>query len=116
MTPIVDFNLDDTGEALITSDTDYLKQEIKLMFDTRFGDLFGESGYGTDYMRFLYDLKASNSALETQMLHDLYELDLRGFIPEVKVYLLQGTERDIAVLDVTLTRGPEQVKTTYKIT
>ena len=50
------------------------------------------------------------------MLDDLYSLDLLGFIPDVKVYLMQGSERDIAVIDVHLRRNSEDYSKTYKIT
>jgi len=98
------------------TDDEYLKQQIDILFETRFGDLFGDAGYGTDYRRFLYELKASNDAMRIQMENDLYNLDLRGYVPSVDVYFLNGTKRDIAVIDVQLVKNDRGVRVLYKIT
>lgn len=112
---MVDFNLNE-GDPTINDDVECLIQQIDILFDTTPGDLIGDLGYGTDYERFLYDLKISPATLEEQMLQDLYSLDLMGFDPTINVYLMQGSERDIAVIDVHLKRNSEQYSKTYKIT
>ena len=115
MNQVYDLNLYE-GDPIISDDISYLKQEINILFDTRLGDLMGDSDYGTDYEKFLYEWQASNGAMERQMRSDLCQLDLRGFDPEVKVYFLKGSERDIAIIDVELTRQYEKTKLLYKIT
>lgn len=112
---MIDFNLNE-GEPTINDDVACLIQQIDILFDSNRGDLIGDIEYGTDYERYLYDLKLTPEALEEQMLNDLYSLDLLGFVPDVKVYLMQGSERDIAVIDVHLRRNSEDYSKTYKIT
>lgn len=112
---MVDFNLNE-GEPTINDDVACLIQQIDILFDSTPGDLIGDLGYGTDYERFLYELKISPQALEERMLEDLYSLDLLGFDPTVNIYLMQGTERDIVVIDVNLKRNSENYSKTYKIT
>lgn len=112
---MIDFNLNE-GEPTINDDVACLIQQIDILFDSNQGDLIGDIEYGTDYERYLYDLKLTPEALEEQMLNDLYSLDLLGFTPNVNVYLMQGSERDIAVIDVHLRRNSEDYSKTYKIT
>lgn len=111
---MVDFNLNE-GEPTINDDVACLIQQIDILFDTTPGDLLGDIEYGTDYEKFLYDFKTNAEVLEEQMMQDLHSLDLMGFIPTVKVYLMQGSERDIAVIDVHLKRNSEDYSKTYKI-
>lgn len=112
---MVDFNLNE-GDALISDDIDCLIQQIDILFDTTQGDLLGDITYGTDYAYLLYDLKMSADGLKDRMMTDLNQLDLLGFTPEVNVYLMQGTERDIALIQVDLRRYSEKYTKTYKIT
>ena len=112
---MVDFNLND-GPATINNDAQILIQQIDILFGTRPGDLIGEPDYGTDYERFLYDLKLDSETLADQMRADLYKLDLMGFESDVQVYLLQGTERDIALINVDLYRYDTKYSKSYKIT
>lgn len=112
---MVDFNLNE-GEPLITDDIDCIIQQIDILFDTTQGDLLGDITYGTDYSYLLYDLKMSAEGLKDHMMSDLNQLDLLGFEPEVSVYLMQGTERDIALIQVDLRRYSEKYTKTYKIT
>lgn len=112
---MVDFNLNE-GEPTINDDVACLIQQIDILFDSTPGDLIGDIEYGTDYEKYLYDLKLSPQSLKEQMLRDLYSLDLLGFTPDVNVYLVQGSERDIAVIDVHLRRNGEDYSKTYKIT
>ena len=48
-------------------------------------------------------------------MNDLASINLMGFVPEVEVLLLQGTEQDIALINIDLTRYNEQYTKTYKI-
>lgn len=112
---MIDFNLKE-GEPTINDDVACLIQQIDILFDTTPGDLLGDTNYGTDYERYLYDFKTNAETLKEQMLQDLYSLDLLGFTPTVDVYLMQGSERDIAVIDVHLRRNSENYSKSYKIT
>ena len=111
---MIDFNLKE-GDPIINDDIDCLLQQIDILFDTTPGDLLGDIEYGTDYEYLLYYLKLSESRLKSKMEDDLMSLDLLGFTPEVQVFLMQGTERDIALIQVDLYRYSERYSKTYKI-
>ena len=49
------------------------------------------------------------------LISDLNSLELFNFTPQVEVYLLQGTEQDIVLIDITLKRDYEVYNKTYKI-
>lgn len=111
---MVDFNLG-YGSATINDDVECLIQQINILFDTNPGDLLGDIDYGTDYEYFLYELKLPPDILADRMMEDICSLDLMGYTPEVKVYLMQGTERDIAVIQVDLYKDSKRYTKTYKI-
>lgn len=110
---MIDFSLDE--EPIKNSDESLLLQQIDILFDTHPGQVLGSEEYGTEYDRYLYDLKLSNEAIKIQVLNDLNSLDLRGFVPTVNVYMLQGTEQDICLINIILTKEDNIIKKTYKI-
>lgn len=109
-----DFNIN-SGKFALNDDIDLIIQQIDILFDTTPHEVLGEEDYGTTYDKYLYQLKISNDALKNVVLDDLHSLDLFGFVPEVEVYLMMGTEQDIALIDITLTRYGETYNKTYKI-
>lgn len=112
---MVDFNLDDDGGPMISNDIDIVLQQIDILFDTVPRDMIDDADFGTRYDEYLYQLKVSNEGLRSTIIDDICSIDLRGFMPDVKVYFLQGTEQDIALIDITLTRNSERYEKTYKI-
>ena len=111
---MIDFNLD-SGSAVKSDDAALILQQIDLLFDTKPKELLGEPDYGSTYDEYLYKLKISNSALQYQVESDLHDLELFDFVPTVEVHLLQGTEQDIALIDIVLTRDEETYRRIYKI-
>lgn len=112
---MIDFCLDEFGGPIQNDDISILLQQIDLLFDTKPKEVLGQETFGTKYDTYLYNLKISNSALRQVVLQDLYSLDLMGFEPEVEIHLLQGTEKDIVLIDITLTRDDEYYQQIYKI-
>lgn len=111
---MVDFNLS-PGNPVVADDVALVLQQIDILFDTYNGEVISDINFGTDYERCLYDLQLSNAGLEEKVNSDLSKLDLRGFQREVHVYLLQGSEQDIALIDIILKRNNEKYNKTYKI-
>lgn len=111
---LIDFSLNE--KAVIQNiDLELVLQQIDVLFDTKPREVFGFEHFGTKYEHYLYDLKVSNNALKQTVLTDLYSLDLLGFEPTVEVHLLQGTEQDIALIEIVLTRDDYQYQQIYKI-
>ena len=111
---MVDFSLK-RGSASCKSDIDLILQQIDILFDTTPTEVFGEEEYGTTYDRYLHQLKISNEALKQEVLSDLGNIQLFGYMPTVDIYLIQGTEDDIALIDINLSRDDETYNKTYRI-
>lgn len=111
---MVDFNLDN-GNPSKNSDVDLIIQQIDILFDTVPTEVFGSEEFGTTYDKYLHQLKLSNESLKNEILTDISSLQLFGYTPIVEVYLLHGTEQDIALIDITLKRYNESYNKTYKI-
>ena len=50
-----------------------------------------------------------------KVLSDLNKLNLMGFKPSVSVSIMEGTVRDIALIDITLSADYEEYNKTYII-
>lgn len=111
---MVDFNLKE-GNPLENNDVNLLLQQIDILFDTTPGEVMGDMGFGTEYDHYMYSFNLDNKAMQEMVLDDLYKLDLLGFTPTCDVYFLEGTEQDIALIDITLKRNDTEYKKTYKI-
>ena len=114
---MVDFSLSNklTDEIIVSNDLIYVLQQIDLLFNTDPNDVLGDSNYGTNYDRYLYTVGMSNAALEQKILRDIKSLDLMGFSVDVKVSLVEGTERDIAFIDIIISGDYEEYNKTYII-
>lgn len=111
---MIDFNLN-IGDPIAFKDIDIVLQQIDLLFDTTVKDVLGDEHFGSQYDKYLYELNISNDGLRQKVMYDLSKLDLQGFSPSVEVYFLEGSERDIAMIDITLSKDYENYNRTYKI-
>lgn len=100
---------------IIESDADYVLQQIDILFDTDPTEVLGSETFGTRYDKFLYNLCISNNGVKSQVESDLSTLDLRGYTYEVQVQLFEGTEHDIALIQITLKRDGNTYQKNYKI-
>lgn len=102
---MIDFNIfgkvQDT--PLINTDIAIIQQQVDMLFNTDTESVLGDLEYGSNYDRYLYTTGISNVALENKIQSDIMKLDLRGYTPSVSVQLIEGTVRDIALIDITLT-------------
>ena len=110
---MVDFDLYD--KPIQNDDISLIMQQIDILFDTKPREVLGSEQFGTNYEKYLFDLQLSNEALKYTVLNDLNSLDLLGFTPDVEVHLLQGTEHDIALIEINLTRDDEYYQQIYKV-
>ena len=113
---MVDFSLyKKSGTATINQEVDLLLQQVDILFDTTPTEVLGDENFGTKYDSYLYDTRLSASNLKLIVEDDLSQLNLMGWNYEVEVHLLQGTEQDIAVIQITFYKGIESVQKTYRI-
>lgn len=111
---MVDFSIDGS-QPIKNRDVDLILQQIDILFDTTPREVLGYENYGTQYDSYLHRLNIPASAIQHQVMSDICSLELFGFIPTVEVHLLQGTEQDIALIDIILKREDETYNRTYKI-
>ena len=114
---MIDFSLSNklTDDCIVSNKLIYVLQQIDLLFDTCPGEVLGNMSFGTNYDKYLYNLSISNSTLENKILSDLNNLDLCGFSPSVNVHIVEGTVRDIAIINIKLTGDYEDYDKTYII-
>lgn len=113
---MVDFCLYKKGGcATLNSEVDLIIQQVDILFDTTPTEVLGDENFGTRYDRYLYDMRLSADNLKTIIKQDINELNLMGWDFDVDVYLLQGTEQDIAIIDISFYKGIETIQKTYKI-
>ena len=104
------------GKPSLRKEADLILQQVNILFDTTPTEVLGDIGFGTQYDKHLYDTRLSASNLQRLIENDLSQLTLFGWRYNVKVYLLKGTERDIAVINITFYKGNQTLEKTYKIT
>jgi hypothetical protein len=116
---MIDINLgigyNKNEKAILSNELELLIQQVDMMFNTDKYAVLGDMDYGTNYDQYLYTTGISNSALESKILFDLNRLNLFGFKPSVHVMLLEGSYRDIALIDITFTGEYETYNKTYRI-
>lgn len=103
------------GYPTINQEVDLILQQVDILFDTTPTEVLGYEDFGTKYDSYLYDNRLSASNLKSIIETDLSQLELMGWKYEVEVYLLRGTEQDIAVINVSFKKGFENIQKTYKI-
>lgn len=111
---MIDFNLY-TDNVTTMSDEENIIQQMDILFDTRPKDVLGQEDFGTRYDKFLYDLTITNGTIQSIVLDDLNKLELFGYVPTVNVYLLKGTQNDILMLDIHMSRADNDFQKIYKI-
>lgn len=113
---MVDFSLyKKSGQATVNTEVDLILQQVDMLFDTTPTEVLGEENFGTMYDKYLYEMKLSSDNLQSIISSDLNDLNLMGWDYNVEVYLLQGTEQDIALIEITFKKGIETIQKTYKI-
>ena len=100
---MIDFCL--TKETVVLDrSTDLVMQQIDLLFDTSPKEVLGDSLYGSDYEKFLWDLTASSNAISSYIETNIKNnVDLLGHEVVVNTELFMGTQNDIILVDIDIT-------------
>ena len=109
-----DFSLN-TSYGSLKDEVLLIIQQLDILCDTNQGDVLGDENFGTQYDKYLHNLKISNEGLRHEVISDLSTLELFGWVPEVEVYLLQGSQQDIALINIKLYKEDKIYEKTYKI-
>jgi hypothetical protein len=114
---MIDFSLSNklSDDIVISNDLICLLQQVDLLFNTDINDVLGDINFGSNYDKYLYTLGMSNEALQEKILSDIKKLELFGYTPAVNVSIVEGTQRDIAFIDITFTGDYDDYNKTYVI-
>lgn len=112
---MIDLSLD-TDTVVKTTDLENVIQQIEMLFDTSPFEVIGEPNFGSDFEKFLWNLNSSNYDIENYILSRIQnEVELLGFSVEVTVGIMEGTENDIILADITISRDGNSYAKTYRI-
>ena len=103
------------GNTVLNQEVDLILQQVDILFDTTPTEVLGDENFGTKYDSYLYDVRLSANNLKSIVERDLSELNLLGWSYKVTTHLLQGTEQDIALINIQFYKGIESFEKTYKI-
>lgn len=103
------------GLSTLNQEVDLILQQVDLLFDTTPTEVLGDEYFGTKYDEYLYDVRLSANNLKSIVMSDLANLNLMGWNYDVEVHLLKGSERDIAIINISFYKGIETIQKTYKI-
>lgn len=94
-----------SAKTNLVRDKEAIKQNILLLFKSIRGELFGDPGYGTDLIRFIY---SQNHSVIVDLIIDEIYMGIKLFIPQVLI-----TRSDISI-EQTKTQLIANVRVIYK--
>lgn len=106
-----------TNDAVVLNyELDLILQQLDMLFDTNYKEVLGELNYGTDFDKFLYELNFSNYAIkqyiESTIKSNVYTFD---FDINVDIKLLNGTENDIIIVVINISKNGKIYEQKYRI-
>lgn len=109
-----DFCLTD-NHVFLVEECDLLVQQIDMLFDTTPNEVLGEE-YGTNFYDFLWDLSATANDVTEYTKSVIYKnVNLMDWSLEVETNLLQGTQNDIILITIHLSKYNYEFEKTYKV-
>lgn len=105
-----------TDAVVLNYELDLILQQLDMLFDTSYKEVLGELYYGTDFDKFLYDLNYSNYQIQqyisNAVANNVYSFD---YNISVDVKLLDGTQNDIILVTINISKNGKIYEQTYKI-
>lgn len=114
---MIDFTMSSeySDEPTLSNELLLVLQQIDLLFRTDKDAVLGDEDFGSNYDKYLYTVGVSNYALKTKIESDIRKLSLFGYTVDVDVIFTEGTYRDIALIDITISGDYESQNRTYVI-
>lgn len=105
----------DLSAVTLSDEIDLLVQQIDMLFDTNPTEVFAED-YGSEFYNILWDLRLSNQDISDYAESVIYGyINLMGWTLNVETELLQGTQNDIILIKIQLSKYEEVFEKIYKI-
>lgn len=113
---IADIDIAAPGAELLARPIEIAARQTDVLFDTAPGSLLGDLSRGTDFHRFLWELKlpAEDVARYAEDAITRF-VDMRGVTVSCGCVALMGTDHDILLLDVVFREGDVELTKSYKI-
>ena len=109
-----DFCLNDR-KVFVSDEVESLLQQIDMLFDTNPTEVFGED-YGSSFYDFLWDLNASASDISEYKKKIIYKyVKLNGWALDVITDIIQGTQNDIILIRIQLSKYDETYEKIYRV-
>lgn len=109
-----DFCLDDR-DVFVVDERDVLLQQIDMLFDTTPDEVLGEE-YGTHFYDFLWDMTVSANDISEYTKSVIYRhVNLMGWKLDVETNLFQGTQNDIILITIKLSKYDTIIEKTYRV-
>jgi hypothetical protein len=113
---IADVSLAAPGAELARTPIEIAAQQTDVLFDTASGALLGDLPRGTDFHKFLWELKLPAEDVARYAEDAIIRfVDMRGVTVSCECVALMGTDHDILLLDVSFREGDRELKKSYKI-
>lgn len=112
---MIDFNYNDDG-TILDSPIDLVMEQLDMLLCTHKCEVFGDPNYGHDFEKFLYEFNQTNASIKTYIEKTIRDnIDLMGIQMDVGVDILQGTQRDIILVNIVLMYGGDIYNRVFKI-
>jgi len=103
--------------VILENDIDLVLQQIEILFDTSPGDVLGDYRFGTRFEDYLFDISLGNHAVASQISSIIRNnVDLMGWDLTVEVDFLAGSQNDILMFRVTLSKDGDAYSKIYSVT
>lgn len=105
-----------TDAPYLEHDVDLVIQEIDMLFDTDEGEVLGDTGYGSDFEKFIWELKVSAEYINGYVTSRISSsIDLHGFALSVDTSIYEGTQNDIILIRINLSKDGSVWEKIYNI-
>jgi len=106
-----------TDKTVVENELDLFIQEIDVLFSTSKFDVLGDPGFGTNIEDILWKTNISASKIEQELSDAVRNSCFMNefFEWKIKVNIIRGQLRDIAVIDVKITRSDIENQTVQYI-
>ena len=112
---MIDFCIN-TDLPQISDSVDLVMQQIEIFMDTWIDEVLGEK-CGQDFDKFLFDTSTGNNYVASYISNSIQQaVDLMDWRLDVGVDFLMGTQNDILMVYLTLSREDEVYTKAYKMT
>lgn len=112
---MTDFNYNDDG-IVLENKVDLVLEQLDMLLSTHKCAVLGDPDYGQDFEKFLYELNQTNATIRDYITKTITNnIDLMGMGLEVSVEIMEGTMRDIILVNIIIINNGMMYNRVFKI-